>query len=106
MVFDLIHICANLMYKDIVFSCYDNEDAVRDFDVMKDYPVNNYFFTRSLEYNLRYVPKSLQINQLHDDDYDYIMHGIDMVLPMVYVDKMWEMIRGRWNKYEKIQNSK
>ena len=31
----------------LVFSCYDNEDAVRDFDVMKDYPVNNYFFAKS-----------------------------------------------------------
>ena len=84
----------------LVFSCYDNEDAVRDFDVMKDYPVNNYFFTRSLEYNLRYVPKSLKINQLHDDDYDYIMHGIDMVLPKVYVDKMWGLSNDTWGAEE------
>jgi len=90
----------------LIFSCYDSEDAVSDFDVMKDYPVNNYFFSRSLEYNLRYVPKSLKINHLHEDDYDYIMHGIDKVLPKVYGDKIWEMITGRWKKYEEIQNSK
>ncbi len=90
----------------LLFSCYDDENAVMEYDVMKDRMCNNYFFTRSLEENLKFVPKSLSINKLTDDDFRYIMRGIEEALPAAYVTKIWEMIIKRWRRYEGIQNSK
>ena len=90
----------------LVFSCYDDENAVAEYDVLKDTVVNNYFFSRSLEKNLSYVPKDLKLSRLMPEDREYVMRGIDKVLPKVYGEKIWEMITGRWQRYEEIQNSK
>ena len=90
----------------LLFSCYDNEEMASEYDVMKDRMCNNYFFTRSLEENLNYIPKDIKLNSLSQDDYGYIMRGIDEILPSVYGKKIWEMITKRWQRYEEIQNCK
>ena len=90
----------------LIFSCYDNVDLVKDVDIMKDINANNYFFTHSLEKNLGFVPKEIVLNRIRDEHRNYIMRGIDKVLPIEYVDKIWEMIIKRWNRFEEIQNSK
>lgn len=48
----------------LLFSCYDNEEMASEYDVMKDRMCNNYFFTRSLEENLNYIPKDIKLNSL------------------------------------------
>lgn len=90
----------------LLFSCYDDEKSVAEYDVLKDRICNNYFYSRSLEENLKFVPKDIVINKLTQNDNSYIMRGIDEVLPRIYVEKIWEMITKRWQKYEEIQNSK
>lgn len=90
----------------LLFSCYDNEEMASEYDVMKDRMCNNYFFTRSLEENLNYIPKDIKLNSISQDDYGYIMRGIDENLPSVYGKKIWEMITRRWQRYEEIQNCK
>ena len=38
----------------LLFSCYNDRDEIRAFDVMKDRPVNNFIGSRSTEYNLSF----------------------------------------------------
>ena len=90
----------------LLFSCYNDEKAVSEYDVLKDRICNNYFYTRSLEENLQFVPKRIEINRLTQEHYGYIMRGIDEVLPPIYGQKIWDMITKRWQKYEEIQNCK
>ena len=90
----------------LLFSCYDNEEQVTGFDVLKDYNTNNYFFTHFLEKNLEYIPGNIRIKRFDESYFGYIMRGINKVLPQVYTDKIWEMISKRWCNYERIQNSK
>ena len=87
-----------------LFSTYGDENIIRDFDIMKDMPVNNYFGTRSLFNNLEFIPQTIQVNPVTEHDYAYIFRGLDGVVSPLLIGKMREMIERRWNYFEKIRN--
>lgn len=78
----------------LLFSTYGDEKTLKETDVMRDFPVNNYIGSKSLEYNLSLIPKGydLQIWKLKIEDRDYIFSGIDHVLLEVHRNKIGEMI--------------
>ena len=92
----------------LLFSTYGDEKAIIQTDVMRDFPVNNYIGSKSLEYNLSLIPQEfdLQINQLHADDREYILRDIHLILTQSHIDKIWEMIWKRWCRFEEIRNQK
>lgn len=75
---------------------------------MQDFAVNNFIGSKSLEYNLKLIPQGYDMNivSMKQEDYDYIMNGINQVLPQPLVDKIWDMIWERWHMYETICNQK
>ena len=88
----------------LLFSTYGDEKLLKETDVMRDFPVNNYIGSKSLEYNLSLIPKEydLQIWKLKIEDQDYIFSGIDHALSEIHRNKIWEMIWKRWcflNRY-------
>lgn len=86
-----------------VFSCYDDTSRVRAFDPMSDVNANNYLGTRSLEENLkRFVPADLNVNTLPPDCKDVLFRNLDGVLSDAHIEKMWEMLRKRWGRYEAL----
>ena len=90
----------------LLFSTYGDEKLLKEIDVMRDFSVNNYIGSKSLEYNLSLIPKEydLQIWKLKIEDQDYIFNGIDHVLSEVHRNKIWEMIWKRWCFFEQVRN--
>lgn len=90
----------------LLFSTYGDEKSLKNADVMRDFPVNNYIGTRSLKDNLSLIPKqyNLKINTLKKEDKDYIFRDIEKVLSQKHIDKIWEMIWNRWCYFEQIRN--
>lgn len=88
----------------LLFSTYGDEKQIEEFDVLRDFPVNNFIGSRSLEYNLSLIPSNydLMIAGLSWQDKKYIFDGIDRVLPRIHIEKMWQMIWKRWCRYEEI----
>ncbi|MDD7333564.1 MAG: hypothetical protein PUG70_04145 [Lachnospiraceae bacterium] len=90
----------------LLFSCYDDIQQIREFDVMKDRPVNNFFYTKSLEENLMFVPANIELHPIKEEDRAYILHGVERILSQEHIEKIWEMLYGRWKRYEEIQYQK
>lgn len=90
----------------LLFSTYGDEKLLKEIDVMRDFSVNNYIGSKSLEYNLSLIPKEydLQIWELKIEDQDYIFNGIDHVLSEIHREKIWEMIWKRWCFFEQVRN--
>lgn len=88
----------------LLFSTYGDEKQIEEFNVLRDFPVNNFIGSRSLEYNLSLIPSNydLMIAGLSWEDKKYIFDGIDKVLPQIHIEKMWQMIWKRWCRYEEI----
>lgn len=92
----------------LLFSTYGDEKAIESFDVMKDFIVNNYIGSRSLEYNLSLIPHEfdLKIALLKREHWDYIFQDVEKVLSEKHIDKIWEMIWKRWCFFNEIRNKK
>lgn len=88
----------------LLFSCYGNEEELRNFNVMKDIQANNFFGSRSLEYNLGLIPKEypLEITNLKESDKKYLLNGLSEVITSDHMEKIWEMIWKMWCHYETI----
>lgn len=75
-------------------SCYDND--VSKFDVLADYPVNNYIGTRSLYDNLSLITRPIIVRRLRKEDRRVIFYNLTDVLPKSYLDKIWQLITYRY----------
>ncbi len=86
-----------------VCRCIDEED-VRRFDPMDDKPVQCFVGSRSSRDNLKLIPvdRKPAVRGIEDRDRSLIFAKLDGVLPPVYMDKIWDMIRERWNYYESL----
>lgn len=90
----------------LLFSCYDNLESIRKFDIMEDRVVNNFIGSKSLEYNLRFIPKGENFfaEELKAKDKEKILKNLDGILPKEHLEKIWEMIWERWKKYVEVCN--
>lgn len=70
---------------------------VKSYDVMADYPVNNYIGERSLYSNLGLVTRKVRVNKLNKSDRSAVFYGMYDLLPRIYLDKIWELLWSRYN---------
>lgn len=84
------------------------EDAIRQFDVMQDRPIQSFVGSRSAEENLKLIPREQlpQLNQLTEADRAFLMDGLDQVIPQTLQDQIWTMLWGRWRRYEDFCHSR
>lgn len=75
---------------------------IESFDVLKDLPVQCFVGTGSVRKNLELIPKDRlpKFRTLHEEDRDFILGGLDAVLPEKHLDRIWSMIWERWKQYE------
>ena len=52
----------------LLFSTYGDEKLLKEIDVMRDFPVNNYIGSKSLEYNLLLIPKRIRFTDLETEN--------------------------------------
>ena len=77
-------------------------EDVANYDVMADYPANNYLGSRFLFKNLELMPERPRIPKRTEDAKDMILSGLTEILPQAHLDKVWEMIEKRWDYYEAL----
>ena len=92
----------------LFFSTYGNLKEIENFDIMKDIQANNFFGSRSLEYNLGLIPKEypLEITPLKESGRVYLSDGLEGVITPIHMTKIWEMIWKRWCYYETLSDQK
>jgi len=85
--------------------CAD-EAAMEREDVMADKPVQCFVGSRSAWENLKLIPhdKRPQFNPLMEADKSALLDGLDEALDRRWLDRIWEMIWERWQRYESIRN--
>lgn len=88
------------------FSCYDDGQAMKQFDRKKDGPVNNYVGSRSLSENLRKVPKEM-LSCVRKEDFTKEAVFKDLqecqkAVPEEYWDSVYEMLLERIDFIETI----
>ncbi len=86
--------------------CHTPEE-VKAFDVLADRKVQSFVGGSSAVENLSLVPVSHlkampQVNYSMRDD---ILAGLDRILSDAHLDRIWEMIIGRWEYIDTIRNS-
>ena len=87
-----------------VFSCYGDQQRVREFDPLQDVRANNYIGTKSLVENLRFVPADIEIGTLSENDRAYLFAGLEDALPPAHLDAMWNIIWQRWQHWQRIRD--
>lgn len=88
----------------LLFSCYNNQESIRKYDVLADKAVNNFVGARSLEYNLQFIPKGKRFfaGVLQEKHKEVLLDGLYGILSEIHVEKIWEMISERWKRYVQI----
>ena len=87
-----------------LFSCYENLESMKKFDILEDRAVNNFIGARSLEYNLHLIPKggSYFAGELEAEHRECLMKGLDQILSQEHLQRIWEMLWERWKRYVEI----
>ena len=81
-----------------------SENEASAFDVMEDRPVQCFFGGRSASDNLKLIPREQKpvLRRLEERDGAFLFRNLEIVLPEIYRDKIWEMIWRRWQHYEDL----
>ncbi|MBR1759045.1 MAG: hypothetical protein IJ744_10040 [Lachnospiraceae bacterium] len=89
----------------LLFSCHTVEEIERA-DGLRDLPVQSFVGGRSVLKNLSLIPKEElpKLNALTEADREYILEGLEDILPEGLLMKLWEMIRQRYQYYETLCN--
>ena len=91
----------------LIFNCHD-EQSVRNFDVMQDRPIQCFVGSHSAQDNLKLIPSGQMpaLHPLQESDRDFILCGLDGILPQLWLDKIWEMMAKRWEYYADLCNKR
>lgn len=91
-----------------LFSCYQDGEAMRRADPMKDGPVNNYVGSKSLSENLKKIPtERLRKVRMADFTPERVFAGLkgcEGAVPTEYWEAVMRMLRERVGYIEKICN--
>ena len=90
----------------LCYSCHDVESLV-GFDVMEDRRVQSFVGSNSTFDNVKTVPKTYlkKLPTLTQKDGEHLFGGLEGVISKEHMDKIWEMIWGRWKELEDIRNT-
>lgn len=100
---------APLFDHGLSFLCRCHTDGDIDaFDVMTDRKIQSYIGSHSAKDNLNLIPpeKMPNLNPLKEDSREYLLNGLENVVTRKLLDKIWEMIWGRWCYYEDFRHSR
>ncbi len=87
----------------LLFSCKNAED-VSKYDVMEDRRIQCFVGGDSAYDNLKLIRKKPIINALKPKDKEYLLHGLEDIIPKYLYEAIWKMIWERWKVYEGMQD--
>lgn len=78
------------------------------FDIMEDRPVQSFIGTHSAAENLDIIEPSSwpQLRELQERDRDILLKDLEGAIEPVFLEKIWEMIWGRWQVCESKRREK
>lgn len=82
-----------------------DEERIRSFEPLSDVATTNFVGSRSLEKNLELVGRVPLARDLVGSDREIIMSGLDRVLPPYHLEKVWEIVWRRWERYADVRDS-
>lgn len=87
----------------LMCSARDVSDVMR-FDILSDQRVQCFVGGSSTLENLKLIPRDRhpRLHPLKESDRETILAGLDSVLPAVWLNRLWDMIWARWQRYESI----
>ena len=93
----------------LLCSCRTTE-SIQKFDVMEDRMVQSFIGSSSTRDNLQLLTASFRrrvtdLTRQSDIDRHELLDGLDSVLSLEHLDRIWEMIERRWQSLESLCNS-
>lgn len=87
----------------LLYSCISDEAAMK-FDVMEDKRCQNFIGGYSCYENLSLIKENRNLfqNKLRETDRNIIFEGMETILSEVFIEKIWNMIYGRYKIYENL----
>ena len=84
-----------------------SKEEISGFDVMSDLKVQSFVGTNSAFDNIRLVKPSFfeTVRKINDSDREYVVSGLECVLSIEHIDKIWEMIRRRQDYIDNLRNT-
>jgi hypothetical protein len=81
-----------------------NDAQVAAFDPLADMPVQSFLGTHSARENLKLIPgEELPVfNKLRESDRGALFEGLDEATTPLWRERVWQMIWGRWCRYEAL----
>ena len=80
-----------------------SENDYSNFDILFDYPVNNFIGSRSLYTNLGFIKSPVTLSRnLGSADRGAVFEGIGNILSKLHIDLIWEIIWKRFDHVKKI----
>lgn len=81
----------------------ENEERALAFDPLAPVATTNFVGSSSLEENLELATQVPGIGTLCEDDRPTLLSGLEDVLPQTYLDKIWDIIWKRWQRYADLR---
>lgn len=85
----------------LVFSCFDVEQDIREFDPLVDAIGTNFIGSKRLAENLELMPQGI-VKELREEHRAYLFRGLHQALPAYHLDKIWDIIWKRWHVYANL----
>ncbi|MBR5337672.1 MAG: hypothetical protein IK152_06785 [Lachnospiraceae bacterium] len=84
----------------LMYSCRTDKE-IRDFDIFEDKKCQNFIGSQSCLENLSLIEDKTKVfkNQLKQEDKGTILNGLEDVLSKEHLDKIWDMIFKRYERY-------
>ena len=86
----------------------ETEEELQQEDILADKPVQSFVGSRSARDNLQLIPSG-QLPALHplqESDKLFLLEGLDEALGKAWLDRIWEMIWGRWQAYADLRDKR
>lgn len=80
-----------------------NEELALAFEPLRPVGTTNFVGSRSLEENLSLAADVPGIGKLRKTDRGALLARLDQALPTAYLDKIWDIIWGRWQVYADLR---
>lgn len=90
----------------LLYSCISEKDAAK-FDIMEDKRCQNFIGGYSCYENLDMIRGCGELfhGKLKETDRNIIFHGLESILPEIFLEKIWNMIYARYKIYENFSNN-
>ncbi len=91
----------------LLYSCLTEKEAA-EFDATEDRRCQNFFGGRSCYENLSLITKDGDVfpNKLNASDKETILGDLHGIISDIHIEKIWEMIYGRYKIYESLRNNR